>query len=120
MEAFTFSSKGNFFNLDIKDETITFTPNGTKVKKLLGPYNKTFKFSLNKPKTITEWIAGLSNQIGIDETLLEVYKYKYQYLEDLVGKREKDKIFTPEFFDKSIYNSNLDEDTIMDYFNTES
>lgn len=121
METFNFSSKGDIFNIDIKNDIITFKPRNKKCRDLLKDLGHTTKLSLKKPEEISNWLINVSSKIGTSAIVLEIYSYKFSPLEDLIPKRLRDEIFYPDLFTPSIskYDVNCYFDTTgyFDKFN---
>ncbi len=115
METFNFSSKGDIFNIDIKNDIITFKPRNKKCRDLLKDLGHTTKLSLKKPEEISNWFINVSNKIGTSAIVLEIYSYKFSPLEDLIPKRLRDEIFYPELFNTS---SNISKYDVDCYFDT--
>jgi hypothetical protein len=115
METFNFSSKGDIFNIDIKNDIVTFKPRNKKCRDLLKDLGHTTKLSLKKPEEISNWFINVSNKIGTSTIVLEIYSYKFSPLEDLIPKRLRDEIFYPELFNTS---SNISKYDVDCYFDT--
>ena len=114
METFNFSSKGDIFNIDIKNDIVTFKPRNKKCRDLLKDLGHITKLSLKKPEEISNWFINVSNKIGTSAIVLEIYSYKFSPLEDLIPKRLRDEIFYPELFNTS----NISKYDVNCYFNT--
>lgn len=114
METFNFSSKGDIFNIDIKNDIITFKPRNKKCRDLLKDLGHTTKLSLKKPEEISNWFINVSNKIGTSAIVLEIYSFKFSPLEDLIPKRLRDEIFYPELFNTS----NISKYDVDCYFDT--
>jgi hypothetical protein len=115
METFNFSSKGDIFNIDIKNDVVTFKPRNKKCRDLLKDLGHTTKLSLKKPEEVSNWFINVSNKIGASAIVLEIYSYKFSPLEDLIPKRLRDEIFYPELFNTS---SNISKYDVDCYFDT--
>lgn len=114
METFNFSSKGDIFNIDIKNDIVTFKPRNKKCRDLLKDLGHTTKLSLKKPEEISNWFINVSNKIGTSAIVLEIYSFKFSPLEDLIPKRLRDEIFYPELFNTS----NISKYDVDCYFDT--
>ena len=115
METFNFSSRGNIFNIDIKNDIITFKPRNKECKSLLKDLGHTTKLSLKKPEEISNWIMNISSKVGASTIVLEIYSFKFSPLEDLIPKRLRDEVFYPELFNTSY---NVSKYVVNSYFDT--
>jgi hypothetical protein len=110
MDKFTFESKSNFLKIKVIDNKISFKANN---KKLNIP---NANLDLTKPNEIKSYIRSISDILGPEVVVLEIYNLKFQPLEDMIDSYTKTIVLHPSF--KKNYMPTFSNTFATDYFNS--